>query len=63
MVVGSEADLQAATGDLPKPIQDLVQRLRNSEKKALVAFLESLSGDNVATLMADAFAAPVGDIQ
>ncbi len=37
--------------------------LTDTEKADLVAFLESLSGDNVATLVADAFAAPVGDVQ
>ncbi len=37
--------------------------LSDQEIKDLVAFLESLTGDNVATLVADAFAAPVGDIQ
>ncbi len=33
------------------------------ELEDLVAFLESLTGDNVETLVADAFAAPVGDVQ
>jgi cytochrome c peroxidase len=28
----------------------------------LVAFLQSLTGSNVDTLVADAFAAPVGDV-
>ena len=28
----------------------------------LVAFLESLTGSNIGTLVADAFAAPIGDI-
>jgi len=33
------------------------------EKDDLVAFLESLTGSNVDTLVADAFAAPIGDIR
>lgn len=37
--------------------------LTDEEKADVVAFLESLTGDNVATLVADAFAAPVGDVQ
>lgn len=36
--------------------------LTDAEIDDLVAFLESLTGDNVATLVADAFAAPIGDI-
>lgn len=36
--------------------------LTASEKDDLVAFLESLTGSNVDTLVADAFAAPVGDL-
>ncbi|MFA7096198.1 MAG: cytochrome c peroxidase [Gammaproteobacteria bacterium] len=35
--------------------------LTREEMADLVAFLKSLTGDNVATLVADAFAAPVGD--
>lgn len=35
--------------------------LSAGEEKDLVAFLESLTGSNVDTLVADAFAAPVGD--
>lgn len=35
--------------------------LTRDEMADLVAFLKSLTGDNVATLVADAFAAPVGD--
>ncbi len=36
--------------------------LTDAEIDNLVAFLESLTGDNVATLVADAFAAPIGDV-
>jgi cytochrome c peroxidase len=36
--------------------------LTEEEIDALVAFLESLTGNNVAVLVADAFAAPIGDI-
>jgi len=37
--------------------------LTETEKASLVAFLESLTGGNVDTLVSDAFAAPVGDIR
>ncbi|MEW8561614.1 MAG: cytochrome c peroxidase, partial [Candidatus Thiodiazotropha sp.] len=36
--------------------------LSETEKEDLVAFLQSLTGGNVDTLVADAFAAPVGDV-
>ncbi|MEW8585908.1 MAG: hypothetical protein AB2531_09095, partial [Candidatus Thiodiazotropha sp.] len=36
--------------------------LSDAEKADLVAFLQSLTGGNVDTLVADAFAAPVGDV-
>jgi cytochrome c peroxidase len=36
--------------------------LSDSEKADLVAFLQALNGSNVDTLVADAFAAPVGDV-
>ncbi|MEW8193865.1 MAG: cytochrome c peroxidase [Candidatus Thiodiazotropha sp.] len=36
--------------------------LSDKEKKDLVAFMQSLTGGNVDTLVADAFAAPVGDV-
>ncbi|WP_369159331.1 cytochrome c peroxidase [Candidatus Thiodiazotropha sp. LNASS1] len=36
--------------------------LNESEKQDLVAFMRSLTGGNVDTLVADAFAAPVGDV-
>ena len=36
--------------------------LTNEEIDDVVAFLESLTGSNVGTLVADAFAAPIGDI-
>jgi cytochrome c peroxidase len=35
--------------------------LDQSDADDLVAFLESLTGDNVDRLVADAFAAPIGD--
>ncbi len=37
--------------------------LSAQEKQDLVAFLQSLTGDNVDQLVADAFAAPVGDLK
>ena len=37
--------------------------LTNAEIDNIVVFLESLTGDNVETLVRDAFAAPVGDRQ
>jgi cytochrome c peroxidase len=36
--------------------------LTDTEKADLIAFLQSLTGSNVDTLVADAFAAPVGDV-
>ncbi len=43
---------------LIRPLQ-----LSEQERQDLVAFLESLTGSNVDTLVADAFAAPVGDVK
>ncbi len=43
---------------LIKPLQ-----LTAQEKQDLVVFLQSLTGDNVDLLVADAFAAPVGDLK
>jgi cytochrome c peroxidase len=37
--------------------------LSDTETEALVAFLQSLTGDNTETLVSDAYAAPVGDPQ
>jgi len=37
--------------------------LTSAELDALVEFLKSLTGDNVETLVSDAFAAPVGDVR
>lgn len=37
--------------------------LGEREKQDLVRFLESLTGSNVDSLVADAFAAPIGDIK
>jgi len=52
-------------GGVPNELLDpLIGPLTLSESDIadLVAFLESLTGDNVDTLVSDAFAAPVGDI-
>ena len=52
-------------GGVPNELQDpRVRPLGLSEREIddLVAFLRSLTGDNVDTIVADAFAAPVGDI-
>ncbi|MEJ2168702.1 MAG: cytochrome c peroxidase [Desulfobacterales bacterium] len=51
-------------GAIPNPLLDPLIRplgLTGSEIEQLVAFLESLTGDNVETLVRDAFAAPIGD--
>ena len=47
-----------------KLLDPVIQPLHLSdvEKQDLVAFLESLTGSNVDTLVADAFAAPIGDL-
>ena len=37
--------------------------LSQAEQESLVAFLQSLTGDNIAALAADAFSAPIGDRQ
>ncbi len=53
-------------GGQPNEVQDpLIQPLdlTPDEIRDLVAFLESLTGDNVEELVADAFAAPVGDLR
>lgn len=46
--------------DLLDPLMQPLH-LSQSEQDQLVAFLQSLTGDNVKTLVSDAFAAPVGD--
>ncbi len=54
-----------AAGGVPNELLDPLIRplhLAETEKQALVAFLMSLTGSNVDTLVADAFAAPVGDV-
>jgi cytochrome c peroxidase len=51
-------------GGVNNPLLDPLIRplgLTKSEKEHIVAFLESLTGDNVDTLVLDAFAAPIGD--
>jgi len=51
-------------GGVPNPLLDPLIRpleLTDSEIRHIVAFLESLTGDNVKTLVRDAFAAPIGD--
>ena len=53
-------------GGVPNELLDPLIRplgLSEEEKSALVAFLQSLTGSNVETLVADAFAAPVGDVK
>ncbi|MCU7811955.1 MAG: photosynthetic protein synthase I, partial [Candidatus Thiodiazotropha sp. (ex Notomyrtea botanica)] len=52
-------------GGVPNELQDPLVRplnLSKIEKKDLVSFLMSLTGSNVDALVADAFAAPIGDI-
>jgi len=52
-------------GGIPnRELDPLIQplHLNQQEKNDLIAFLQSLTGSNVDTLVADAFAAPVGDI-
>jgi len=51
-------------GGVTNPLLDPLIRplgLTKSEMEHIVAFLESLTGDNVETLVRDAFAAPIGD--
>ena len=51
-------------GGAPNPLLDSRIRplgLSAADSDALVAFLHSLTGDNIDTLVADAFAAPIGD--
>lgn len=51
-------------GGIPNPLLDPSLRplaLTDSEVADIVAFLESLTGDNVEILVRDAFAAPIGD--
>lgn len=53
-------------GGVPNEVLDPLIRplgLSGQERADLVVFLESLSGDNVDLLVADAFAAPVGDLR
>ena len=55
-----------ASGGVPNELLDpLIHplQLTEQEKQDLVAFMQSLTGSNVDTLVADAFAAPVGDIK
>ncbi|MES9830868.1 MAG: cytochrome c peroxidase [Candidatus Thiodiazotropha sp. DIVDIV] len=52
-------------GGIPNELQDPLIRplgLTEIEKDDLVSFMQSLTGSNVDTLVADAFAAPVGDV-
>ncbi|MET0052769.1 MAG: cytochrome c peroxidase [Candidatus Thiodiazotropha sp.] len=54
-----------AAGGVPNELLDPLIHplpLSETEKNDLLAFLESLTGSNVDTLVADAFAAPVGDV-
>ena len=51
-------------GGVGNPLIDPLIRqlgLTESEKAHIVALLESLTGDNVETLVLDTFAAPIGD--
>jgi cytochrome c peroxidase len=51
-------------GGIPNPLLDSLIRpleLSHEEFEQLIAFLGSLTGDNVETLVRDAFAAPIGD--
>jgi cytochrome c peroxidase len=53
-------------GGVPNELLDPLIKplhLNEQEKEDLVAFLESLTGSNVDVLVADAFAAPIGDIK
>ncbi len=53
-------------GGVPNEVLDPLIRplgLSERERSQLVAFLESLTGDNVQVLVADAFAAPIGDLR
>lgn len=53
-------------GGVPNEVLDPLIRplgLSERERSQLVAFLESLTGDNVDVLVADAFAAPIGDLR
>ncbi|MES9981182.1 MAG: hypothetical protein ABW107_20880, partial [Candidatus Thiodiazotropha sp. 6PLUC5] len=52
-------------GGVPNELLDPLIRplgLTELEKEDLVVFLQSLTGSNVDTLVADAFAAPIGDV-
>jgi cytochrome c peroxidase len=52
-------------GGIPNPALSMLMfplNLTETEKADLVEFLKSLTGSNVDTLVADAFAAPVGDL-
>jgi cytochrome c peroxidase len=52
-------------GGIPNKLLDPLIRplgLTDQEKNDLVGFMQSLTGSNVDTLVADAFAAPVGDV-
>jgi len=51
-------------GGHPNPLLDARIRpldLTNEDLDDLLAFLESLTGDNIDTLVSDAFAAPIGN--
>jgi cytochrome c peroxidase len=56
-------DLYDRGGVAAAPVDPLIKplKLNDAEKADLVAFLKSLTGDNVADLVNDAFAAPIGD--
>ncbi len=58
-------DFYAAGGIANELLDPLIKplHLNEQEKADLIAFLESLTGSNVDSLVADAFAAPIGDIK
>jgi len=52
-------------GEVNENLDPLIKPLglNETEADALVEFLQALTGDNVETLVSDAYAAPVGDLR
>ena len=52
-------------GHANEGLDPLIQplKLTRQEKSDLVTFMKTLTGDNVDSLVSDAFAAPVGDLR